>query len=428
MELLQKGEGLAQGTQQVLRGLDNPEVYSTGVRGLLASAIEVEPRFIPAIEAALADHLQAVLLTESELASQIIEVLTGKKLGKATLIARDLGALRAAPEPQLLPEGGIAWALDKVRAKPEARGVLDHLLGNVLVVEDLHTALKVKRQLPDLAIATLRGDLVTADGVIHGGATAEERVSTLRREGDVRAPRADMESLSIQKEEKEESLRTLQAQLEEAQQEETAVREQSQRTREAFSQLQGKLSVVQRALQQAATKLESIEWDARQIEQRIAAAESQIQQQREAAQQAAESLEGVRVREAELEVEMEAFVRRKLESSNRLNELRTALALEQSALQSIELQKAPMANRLHELEASIQRLDLEINTWRSRNESSISENARLGEQIAAQQEALAALENGLSEKSQERSEAFQKGPQLANQLASLPQQASGLGE
>jgi hypothetical protein len=44
--------------------------------------------------------LQSVLLTESELASNIIEVLTNKKLGKASLIARDLGALRIAPEPQ----------------------------------------------------------------------------------------------------------------------------------------------------------------------------------------------------------------------------------------------------------------------------------------------------------------------------------------
>jgi hypothetical protein len=43
-QLLQKGEGLSAGTQKVLSGLDNPEVYSTGVRGLLASSIEVADR------------------------------------------------------------------------------------------------------------------------------------------------------------------------------------------------------------------------------------------------------------------------------------------------------------------------------------------------------------------------------------------------
>jgi chromosome segregation protein len=426
--LLQKGEGLAQGTQQVLKGLDNPDVYSTGVRGLLASAIDVEERFIPAIEAALADHLQSVLLTESELASNIIEVLTNKKLGKASLIARDLGALRIAPEPQLLPEGGVAWALDKVRAKPDAQGAIDRLLGNVLIAEDLHTALRIKRQLPDLTIATLRGDLITADGIIHGGATTEESVSTLRRESEVRSLRLELEGLVAQKEEKEEALLTLRAQLEDAQHEENAVRDQSQRTREAFSQIQGKLSVVQRTLQQATTKLESIEWDAQQIQQRITAAESQIQQNREASQLASNELEGTRIREAELELEMESFLRRELESSEKLNELRTALALEQSALYAIERQKAPMASRLHELEGAIQRLDNEINTWRSRNEASESENARLAEQVAAQREAVESIDAALNEKLHERAEAFEKVSQLETQLVALRQQTSGLSE
>jgi chromosome segregation protein len=426
--LLQKGEGLAQGTQQVLKGLDNPDVYSTGVRGLLASAIDVEERFIPAIEAALADHLQSVLLTESELASNIIEVLTNKKLGKASLIARDLGALRIAPEPQLLPEGGVAWALDKVRAKPDAQGAIDRLLGNVLIAEDLHTALRIKRQLPDLTIATLRGDLITADGIIHGGATTEESVSTLRRESEVRSLRLELEGLVAQKEEKEEALLTLRAQLEDAQHEENAVRDQSQRTREAFSQIQGKLSVVQRALQQATTKLESIEWDAQQIQQRITAAESQIQQNREAAQLASNELEGTRIREAELELEMESFLRRELESSEKLNELRTALALEQSALYAIERQKAPMASRLHELEGAIQRLDNEINTWRSRNDASEYENARLAEQVAAQREAVESIDAALNEKLQDRAEAFEKVSQLETQLVALRQQTSGLSE
>lgn len=49
---------------------------------------------------------------------------------------------------------------------------------------------------------------------------------------------------------------------------------------------------------------------------------------------------------------MESFLRRELESSERLNELRTALALEQSALHSIERQKAPLGVRLQELQAA----------------------------------------------------------------------------
>jgi chromosome segregation protein len=427
-QLLQKGEGLAEGTQQVLKGLDNPEVFSVGVRGILASSIEVEPQFIAAIEAALRDHLQAVLLTDSELASQILDRLANKQLGKAALIPHDFVTMRPAPDRQLVPEGGIAWAVEKVRAKPGAQDLTDRLLNNVLIVEDLHTALRLKRQLRDVAIATLKGEFIAADGVIHGGATKEEAASMLRREAEVRTLRAELEEYEFKLLEKEETVEQLRQEVEEMQREEVTLREQSQRAREGFSTLTGKLSVVQRALQQAVTKLESVEWDQNQIATRIQAAEAQITWQREEASVAQEQLEAARIHERELEVEMEAFLRRELESSERLNELRTALALEQSALQSIERQKAPMATRLHELQAAIQRFDQEINTWRARIEQGLSENARYAEQVESQRGAIASIEEHLQGRTEERAAAFERVTALENQLVQLRQQTSGLNE
>ena len=427
-QLLQKGEGLAEGTQQVLKGLDNPEVFSVGVRGLLASSIEVEPQFIAAIEAALRDHLQAVLLTDSELAAQILDRLSNKQLGKAAILPHDFATMRAVPDRQLVPEGGIAWAVDKVKARQGVQELTDRLLNNVLIVEDLHTALRLKKQLRDVAIATMKGEFIGADGVIHGGATKEEAASMLRREAEVRTLKVELEGYEYQVLEKEEAVDQLRAQVEEMQREELTLREQSQRAREGFSQLTGKLSVVQRALQQATTKLESVEWDQNQITSRIQAAEAQIAWQREESSVAQEQLEGARIHEGELEVEMEAFLRRELESSERLNELRTALALEQSALQSLERQKAPMATRLHELEASIQRFDLEINTWRSRMEQSIAENARFAEQVESQRGAIEAIDEHLQNKTEDRAAAFERVTELENQLMLLRQQTTGLSD
>lgn len=427
-QLLQKGEGLAEGTQQVLRGLDNPEVFSVGVRGILASAIEVEPQFITAIEAALRDHLQAVLLTDSDLSSQILDRLANKQLGKAALIPHDFATMNAMPDRQLVPEGGIAWARDKVRAKAGAQDITDRLLNNVLIVEDLHTAMRLKRQLRDMAIVTMKGELIAADGVIYGGATKEEAASMLRREAEVRTLRTELEEFEYQLLEKEEVVAQLRQQVEEMQREEVTLREQSQRAREGFSTLTGKLSVVQRALQQAVTKLESVEWDQSQIANRIQAAEAQITWQKDEAALAREQLEGARIHEGQLEIEMEAFLRRELESSERLNELRTALALEQSALQSLERQKAPMATRLHELQAGIQRFEQEIIVWRERTEQSLAENARFAEQVESQRGAISAIEEHLQGKTEERAAAFDRVTELENQLVNLRQQTNGLSE
>lgn len=427
-QLLQKGEGLSAGTQKVISGLDNPEVYGVGVRGLLASSIEVEPEYITAIEAALKDHLQAVLLTESELAAQIIDRLTDHKMGRAALVPHDFCNLRSAADRELLPAGALAWATDKVRVKTGVQSLIDHLLHNVVIVDDLHTALRMKREMPHLAIATMRGEFITHDGIITGGATKEEGSSTLRREAEVRQLRAEVEALEFQYMEKEDAVNTVSAQLEDMQREEVSLREQSQRAREGFSQFQGKISVVQRALQQATTKLESVEWDQNQIQARIGGSESQIQQLREAVAIAQEQLETSRIREAELELEMESFLRRELESSERLNELRTALALEQSALHSIERQKAPLGVRLQELQAGINRFAEEMNTWRTRIQQSEAENARFQEQIESQRGTIAAIEEHLQSKTEERAGLFEQVSQLEAQLTQLRQSFNGLNE
>ena len=427
-QLIQKGEGLEQGTQQVLKGLDNPDVYLTGVRGILASHIEVAPEFITAIEAALREHLQSVLLTNSDLASQILERLANFKLGKAAVVPQDLYSSRPPPLRQSLPDGALAWATDKVLAKDGTQKLIDTLLGHVVIADDLQTALLIKHSNPFLAIVTLKGEFVSVEGVIYGGATKEEAASTLRRESEVRDLTLEVEALDARLREKEETLQFLRMELEEAQRDETHMREQSQRTREAFSQHQGKMSVVQRELQQAASKADSIEWDQSQIGERIAVAEEQITQLRDTVVMCQEQLNTARAHEAELEVEADAMARREMEASERLNELRTALALEQGSLQSVERQKAPMAARLNELLASIQRFDHEIITWRERIITAEGESEQL---VIASEEGrakLADIEEQGAETLDRRAAAFERVTQLETQLVTLRQQNTEMSE
>lgn len=418
-QLIAQGEGLAEGTQAVLRGLDNADVYRTGVRGILASSIEVEPQFITAIEAALREHLQAVLLTESELASQIAERLAQYKMGKAAIAPQDFFAERPQMNGMFLPEGAIAWAIDKVKAREGSQKMVEHLLAHVAITEDLHTAMRIKRAHPQLAIATLRGEFVSVDGIIYGGATKEEATSTLRRESEVRSLATEVEALEYQVLEKEELVANLRSQLEDRQREEASLREQSQRTREMLSQFQGKMSVVQRELQQAVAKAESIEWDQQQIANRISQAEAQIAQLRELAAGAVEQLDVAHNRERELEVEADALARRELESSERLNELRTALLMEQSALQAIESKKAPLKSRIAELQASILRFDQEIITWRERIQQSQMESQRLAEAVEEQRVRLNEVESQGAETIDRRAAAFEKVTALEGQLSKL---------
>jgi chromosome segregation protein len=427
-QLIQRGEGLEQGTQLVLKGLDNPGIYSVGVRGLLSSAIEVDPPFIPAIEAALREHLQAVLMTDSDLATQVVDRLGRDRLGKAALVAQDLIALQLIGERHSMPQGALAWATDKVKAREGAAAIIDRLLAKVAITEDLHTALRIKRERPDLALVTLKGEFISMAGIIYGGASKDEAASSLRRDAEVRELALQVEVLEAQLYEKEGIAAELRMQIEEAQREEVSLRDQSQRIRESFSQYQGKLSVVQRDLQQAAAKADSVEWEQSQVSERIAEAEQQIESMRDEEHMAVEQVSAGRAREAELEYEAEDFARREAESSERLTELRTALALEQGALQAVERQKAPMIARFNELQGAMQRFEHEIRTWRERIAQSQDENDRLVEEVEGNRLRMAETDAELHEKNAERAGAFEKVTQLETQLSSLRIESTQMSE
>jgi len=427
-QILEKGEGLGQGTQKVLQGLDDPDRIKGGLHGILASSIEVDPQFVSAIEAALSDHLQAVLLTDSALGDEIIRKLTEQRLGKASLIAPDLLPARNNGERQFMPTGGVAWAADKVKSKPEVSALMAHLLHDVLIVEDLSTAIRLKPQHADLCFVTLKGEMLSAHGIIHGGASKEEATSTLRRETELRELRVEVDALAVRVTEKEEQIEELRAQLEEQSREEANARDAAQKNREALSQLQGKVSVVQRALQQATAKLDSLEWEQNQIGARLAEAESQIRQHREAAAAAARRLEETQDREAQLDREIEAVIRREAESTERLNELKTALVLEQSALQNVERQKAPLASRLEELSSAIGRFENECFVWRQRIDSAGAESRRLAEEMESSRTEYSRIEQEGRQCVEQRNESFEKVTALENELNALRKRQSDLSE
>ena len=84
-QLQEQGEGFDEGAQAVLRGLDNPDLFKSAIHGALADQIQVEPRFIPAVEATLGAALQAIIFKDSGVAELALQELSRRRLGKATI-------------------------------------------------------------------------------------------------------------------------------------------------------------------------------------------------------------------------------------------------------------------------------------------------------------------------------------------------------
>jgi len=184
-QLNDEGEGLAEGSQAVLRGVVEAEKFRGAIAGSLVAHLDVDSQFIPAIEAALGRNLHAVVLKDANIAFEIIAQLKEKKLGQAALLLPKLPEPTPDASQKTLPQRALAWATDKLVAPRMLEPVIRQLLGNVAVFSDLEQALQCKKHEPVLAIATLAGEFISAEGIIFAGSSEMRASSLLERKAQI---------------------------------------------------------------------------------------------------------------------------------------------------------------------------------------------------------------------------------------------------
>ncbi|MFV1994253.1 MAG: chromosome segregation protein SMC [Verrucomicrobiales bacterium] len=428
-ELVAQGEGFQEGTQAVMRGLNQPERYSPAIRGVLASFVEVEPEFAPAIEAALGRHLQTVLISDSALAEEIIANLTREKLGEALLTTEDLVAAGEPLHMYPLPQGGVAWALSKVRVPERVQPLIEKLLKHVLIVPDLRTALNLKPNTEkSFSFATLSGEYISAAGVIRGGAGSENRGSVLQRQTEIRQLGEECERLRQEVASVEAHHADLESKLTEAQSRVELTREHLQNTRVNHSTMEGELSLVARELQQSTAKIESEEWELREVLKRAESAEGSLIELRARHEESTAGLQGNRTRAEEVEKAIVETTAREAESARNEADLRTSLAVEQRTHESLAEQRLPMTTRVQELEELLTRRRSEIQVYHERIAQCAAENERLSREIEINRETITGLEAGMQRLEQER--ATRSGAVTAREsdLAELRRRLSQINE
>ncbi|MDP4849841.1 MAG: hypothetical protein NWQ95_05790, partial [Verrucomicrobiales bacterium] len=86
----------------------------------------------------------------------------------ASIIAESHLSESAPTDPGRAPLGSLGWAIAEVRCQPEVQPLIARLLSHVLLAEDLNTALRLREKDPSYAVATLSGEFITREGIIHG--------------------------------------------------------------------------------------------------------------------------------------------------------------------------------------------------------------------------------------------------------------------
>ena len=390
-QLNREGEGLSSGTQAVLRGLNDPQLFRSSVLGVLANFLEVGSEFVPAVEAALEHHLQVVLVADRDVAEAISRQLTKIKEGRAGVISVDAVSRLAPVQIQTLPGEAIGWALDRVHARPEVAPLVNQLLANVALAANFETALRIREQNPDLAVVTLTGEFVSERGVLFTGAQGNEGSSVLKRK--------------VQMRELADACNELQAALAIAQQDQTEVanlladtqqkiaenREALQRAQVLESTIQGKIALLDRELRDVEGKVKSLTWEKQSTEERLRSATEKTSHLESNLARVGDEAVDFQERLAAALAQVEALRGDEESLVESLNELKVRVATERQRREDLKRQRQPLANRIVELQELIGSRQGDIRNYLARIDQLEQENVGLSqknEELRQEREAL----------------------------------------
>ncbi len=199
IELEQSLEGYQKGVQAVMAAKKQSASERVGtVHGLVADIIETEPKYETAIEAVLGDRLQNVVVGDQNDSLKAIEYLKSSGGGRSTFIPESPREIRTEPFVKNGHAGVIGNALGVVRYEEDYKNVAQYLLGDVVVVDTMDTALYLwHKNGIHKTIVTLTGEIVDPWGAVTGGAVEAGGSGMLRKRREIKDLESEVAGLDV---------------------------------------------------------------------------------------------------------------------------------------------------------------------------------------------------------------------------------------
>ncbi len=258
-------EWFKKGVQVVMKEWKSGNLDHIGICGLVADVIEPEPSYEDAVEAALGETLQYVLVKDQQGAVTAIDFLRARSGGRGGFIP--MNAVRPLAGENLSPgREDCDLLMNHVEIQEGYEGLDQALLGHVVIAENLEAAIKSWEQNGlRQTIVTRQGDRVCLQGTLSGGSSDNGGSGILTKKKEVRDLSEQMSKLDASLEKAKNKQKELETHT-------VALETQAQKTRQAQNQkaqeqveLEKKLYRLQEDLKHTHRHLEIFDLETQQI-------------------------------------------------------------------------------------------------------------------------------------------------------------------
>ncbi len=351
-------EGLGEGAKALLSDSQKP----SGVRGILADHLRADPAMLERVEEVLGDSLQYVLSDSRDAAEAALRLL--KQGGKGTAVLVPVDALQTArSRPSVSGSGVIGWATDFVQCDAALRPAVDLLLGNLCLVEDDATALRLSKEHrgADIWFAA-PGLRAHGSGLVAGGRKSGESMGLLKRhqmaedlvkeletaEDELERAQEERQEWSARRSELQERWREVDRQL-------TDARRRFQEADTAFGRLEAQSGAATDRAVELRKRLEVVTPSVEPLEARVNKARDQVEtltEEKQVRENAARSAEEAR---AEAEAELQ-------EAEEGIRQSEREIARLSGDVRRLEAQAEASERRMSEIEERRERLLVELDS------------------------------------------------------------------
>ena len=223
-------EGYAESIKFVMREYNAGNIRGSGeIHGPLSSLINVDKKYITAVETALGSSLQNIVVDNEEMAKAAIGALKRANAGRATFYP--ISAIRPMSETDEIRaaakmQGYVGRADTLVKSDKKYRSIIEWLLLRTVVFDNIENASVAAKELRyRVKLVTLDGQIINAGGAFTGGSAKKDsgiltrltEISTLKNRAV--EYEAKIEQYNSELEEINSELKLLQEQIKNAEQE-----------------------------------------------------------------------------------------------------------------------------------------------------------------------------------------------------------------
>ena len=224
-KVIEEMEHAYEGYSRGVRFIMNSDV--PGLLGTVADLIRVPRGYELAVETALGAMVQNIVCRDEACAREAISLLKREKAGRLTFLP--VSGIRPGggkKDRSLLNEAGVCgYGTDCIEFDAAYRNVMEYLLGRVVIVDCLDSAIRLSKQkgIPGLRFVTLEGEVINAGGAITGGTVKTASTGVLGRKAEAARLQEQTDALYTQQQNEQNRLQELDQTLQSMKAEEEAL-------------------------------------------------------------------------------------------------------------------------------------------------------------------------------------------------------------